>query len=357
MNKTLQIGPYRLGSRVLLAPMAGITDAPFRQLCEKYDAGLSVTEMTTADTRLWSTEKSRRRLRFHETNGIRAVQIAGSDAGQMARATRAIAEQGAQIIDINMGCPAKKVCRKLAGSALLRNETQVESILRAVVQATDLPVTLKMRTGWDSDNRNGVRIAKLAESSGVQAITVHGRTRACGFRGHAEYETIRAIKSSVAIPVIANGDIVSPGQAQAIIRYTGADGVMIGRASRGRPWLIKQISDHLSKKEFNPPPSIEARRDIILCHLDAMYRFYGEYTGVRVARKHLGWYLQGFDEAQELRQVALRTSTATSQMQVIRDFFSRCLKGEEAATAECSPPGVSHQWRKVKQQVQRDKRN
>jgi tRNA-dihydrouridine synthase B len=349
-GQDIQIGPYRLDGQVLLAPMAGISDVPFRNLCHDFGVSLSVTEMTTSDTALWTSAKSRHRLQLNEIKGIRAVQIAGSEPLQMADAARAATELGAQIIDINMGCPAKKVCRKLSGSALLRDEELVKKILVAVVAATDVPVTLKTRTGWDKNLKNGVRIAQLAESVGIQALAIHGRTRACAFRGKAEYDTIRAIKNAVKIPIIANGDIDSPESASEVIRYTGADGIMVGRAARGKPWLLQQISDQLKKNIYAPPPSIETRRDIIIGHLDAMYRFYGEYTGVRVARKHLGWYLQELGEANQFRKIVVRAESSCLQMQLTKDFFRHRLQGEEAVTAHSSPPGVSHQWRKQKEQ-------
>jgi tRNA-dihydrouridine synthase B len=337
----------------LMAPMCGISDAPFRQQCLAFGATLAATEMTTADIRLWNSKTSRNRLNFNGTNGIRVVQIAGSEPHQMAEAARAAAELGAQIVDINMGCPAKKVCRKLAGSALLKDEDLVKRILTAVVQAVDIPVTLKIRTGWHPAHRNGVRVARVAAAVGVQALAVHGRTRACAFRGTAEYETIQAIKASVEIPVFANGDIDTPEKAREVIDRTGADGVMIGRAACGQPWLFAQVENFLSKKVFLPRPSIATQRDIILSHLDAMHRFYGEHTGVRVAKKHLKWYCRNLPNADDFCYRVLRVDNSIGQMLLTKNFFDRSLG--EMGTMKDSASGEIHLWRNQKKRSRQRK--
>jgi tRNA-dihydrouridine synthase B len=324
MNLGMNIGPLRLRGAVVLAPMSGITDAPFRQLCLDSGASLATTEMTTSDRRLWNSTKSRRRLDFGDLDGIRAVQIAGSEPEQMADAAREAVARGAQIIDINLGCPAKKVCRKLAGSALLKDEDRVRQILTRVVDAVQVPVTVKMRTGWSPDQRNGVRVAQLAERAGIQALAVHGRTRECAYKGEAEYDTIRKIKSAVSIPVFANGDIDSPEKAAEVMRTTGANGVMLGRAVNGQPWLFKQVSEFLGKKVHVPTPSVAVRRDIILSHLDTMYRFYGEHSGVRVARKHLSWYCKNLGDSEDFRRRVILAKNSTEQMQLTINFFARC---------------------------------
>lgn len=343
-----RIGPYQLSGPALLAPMCGISDAPFRQQCLTFGASLAATEMTASDTGLWNSKKFRRRLDFNDTDGIRIVQIAGSEPDQMAVAARAAAEMGAEIIDINMGCPAKKVCRKLAGSALLKDEDLVERILAAVVESVDIPVSLKIRTGWDPRRRNGVRIAELAESAGISALAVHGRTRLCAYRGEAEYETIRAIKSAVKIPVFANGDIDSPEKAKEVLQLTGADGVMIGRAACGQPWLFEQITKFLLQKVYSPRPSLTTQRDIILTHLDTMHRFYGEHTGVRVAKKHLKWYCRNLVNADEFCFQVVRANSSVEQMLLTKTFFDRILK--ELETVKDSASGESRLWRRQKKQ-------
>ena len=320
---TLQIGPHPVNGQAVLAPMAGLTDQPFRSICRRFGAALAVLEMATSDTRLWQTEKSRHRLMLSAENGLKIVQIAGSEARQMHAAAQAAVQLGADVIDINMGCPAKKVCRKRAGSALLKDESVVQRILEAVTNAVAIPVTLKMRTGWDPEHRNGVKIAKLAESIGIQSIAVHGRTRACMFRGNAEYETIRAIKSVVSIPVFANGDISGPIEAARILDQTGADGVMIGRAALGRPWIFQQISKFLETKVLPKPLSITTRRDIILEHFDALYQLYGKNRGVRIARKHLSWYCQYLNRAERFRNFFVRVETVSEQKRLTKEFFDR----------------------------------
>ncbi|MCM5703342.1 tRNA dihydrouridine synthase DusB [Larsenimonas salina] len=287
----LRIGPYTLDNRVVLAPMAGVTDRPFRTLCYRLGAGMTVSEMVTADKRLWHTPKSRLRLDHSGEHGLKSVQIAGGDPDMLADAARANADHGAELIDINMGCPAKKVCNKAAGSALMRNEALVERILEAVVNAVSIPVTLKMRTGWSEDNRNAVRIARMAEQAGIQALAVHGRTRTQRYEGAAEYATIAAVKQAVSIPVIANGDIDSPEKAVQVLENTGADGLMIGRPAQGNPWIFRDIVHYLNHGERLPPVTREERALIMHEHLDALYAHYGEHMGTRIARKHVGWYL------------------------------------------------------------------
>lgn len=319
----MKIGPYTLAGPFLLAPMAGVTDAPFRKLCRRFGAAMTPSEMTTADISLWQTAKSRRRLDLDEDAEPRVVQIAGSEPARMARAAEACVGRGAQIIDINMGCPAKKVCQKLAGSALLQDEALVRAILEAVVAAVDVPVTLKTRTGWDKDHRNGVAIARIAEASGVQAIAVHGRTRACRYQGEAEYETIAAIKQAVSIPVIANGDIRTSEKSLEVMRVSGADAVMIGRAAQGRPWIFRELNYFLRTGNRVSPLEKNEVRDIMLDHLRDLYRFYGETTGVRVARKHLSWYCAGLNDATTFRSRVVRVDRASEQIRLTQDYFAR----------------------------------
>lgn len=286
-----KIGNWAIDNPTILAPMAGVTDLPFRQLCKKLGAGLVVSEMVTADTSLWSTRKSIQRL-AHSDDEPRSIQLAGNDPLVMANAARANVALGAQIIDINMGCPAKKVCKKAAGSALLQDEKLVARILAAVVQAVDVPVTLKIRTGWDPDNRNGVTIAKIAEDAGIQALAVHGRTRACAFKGEAEYDTITRIVNAINIPVFANGDITSPAKAQRVLELTGAKAVMIGRAAQGNPWLFREINHFLATGEKLAEPTLGEVEMILNSHIRSLHNFYGELMGARIARKHVAWYLQ-----------------------------------------------------------------
>jgi tRNA-dihydrouridine synthase B len=327
----MNIGPYHLTSPFLLAPMAGITDAPFRRLCRQFGAGMTTSEMTTADISLWQTEKSRRRLDLDMDATPRVVQIAGSDPDQMALAARLCVDRGAQIIDINMGCPAKKVCKQLAGSALLRDPSLVERILSATVAAVSVPVTLKMRTGWDEHNRNGIEIAKIAEHNGIQALAVHGRTRACRYKGEAEYETIARIKSSVSIPVIANGDITSPEKSLEVLRLSEADALMIGRAARGRPWIFRELN-HYYKTGMKITPLENADvRDIMLGHLNDLYQFYGETTGVRVARKHLTWYCTGLKKSENFRSLVVRVESASEQIHLTRQFFGLTVEDKHMA--------------------------
>lgn len=318
----MHIGPYRLGNRLAVAPMAGVTDRPFRQLCKRLGAGYAVSEMTASDPRLRNTPKSRRRIAHEGEVEPIAVQIAGTDPVAMAEAARYNVDQGAQIIDINMGCPAKKVCNVLAGSALMRDEQLVARILKAVVAAVPVPVTLKMRTGWDRASRNAVALAEIAESAGVQALTVHGRTRSDFYEGEAEYDTIAAVKAAVRIPVIANGDIDSPGKAARVLAQTGADAVMIGRAAQGRPWIFREVDAFLRDGTMLPPPSIREIASILLDHLRDLYALYGETVGARVARKHVGWYSRSIPDGDRLRRAVNGIDDAWTQQRAIADFFA-----------------------------------
>jgi tRNA-dihydrouridine synthase B len=331
----VNIGPYRLRSPFLLAPMAGITDAPFRRLCRRFGAGMTTSEMTTADISLWRTSKSRRRLDLDLDSEPRVVQIAGSEPDKLALAARLCVDRGAQIIDINMGCPAKKVCNKLAGSSLLQDESLVAAILESVVAAVDVPVTLKFRTGWDPEHRNGVAVARIAERSGVQALAVHGRTRACRFRGETEYETIAAIKNEVTIPVIANGDITTFEKSLEVLSVTGADALMIGRAAQGRPWLFRELNDRYEKNDSENDSTMPLEknfvRDIMLDHLGSLYQFYGETTGVRVARKHLVWYCAGLKNIQPFRAQVVRVDSASEQIRLTREYFGNSVSDEYQA--------------------------
>jgi tRNA-dihydrouridine synthase B len=303
--------------------MAGVTDRPFRVLCRKLGAGLAASEMLSSDVRLYNTAESRRRMNHEGEPEPRVVQIAGGDPAMMAEAARVNVAAGAQIIDINMGCPAKKVCNKAAGSALLKDEELVARILAAVVRAVDVPVTLKMRTGWSPGHRNGVRVAKIAENAGISALAVHGRTRACMFRGAAEHDTVREIKASVRIPVIANGDMDTPALARDVLARTGADGVMLGRAAQGRPWIFREVNFFLASGCDAQQVALEEVRDILLAHLEALYSFYGEDTGVRVARKHLAWYCQHHSEAKDFRLQLVTAASTRAQFEAARRHFDR----------------------------------
>ncbi len=316
----LRIGPFTLPASVLLAPMAGVTDRPFRILCRRFGAGLAASEMLTSDTRLWNSRKSRLRMDHAGEPEPRVVQLAGADPEALAEAARLNVALGAQIIDVNMGCPAKKVCGRLCGSALLQDEPLVARLLETVVRAVDVPVTLKIRTGWDRASRNGVRIARLAAAAGVQALAVHGRTRADFYAGSAEYDTIREIKARVDIPVIANGDIDTPEKAREVLDFTSADGVMLGRASHGAPWIFASVNAYLSAGIAAPALSRAEVRDIILAHLDSLYAFYGEDTGVRIARKHLGWYWDHLlSDATVARRTLMVAATTAAQFALARD--------------------------------------
>ena len=326
-----RIGPYTLKSPVILAPMAGVTDQPFRLLCMRLGAGMVVAEMLTCDTSLWQSRKSSLRLIHQDEPEPRSVQIAGNDPDQMAEAARLCVERGAQIVDINMGCPAKKVCKKAAGSALLKDEVLVRSILKAVVAAVDVPVTLKIRTGWSPDQRNGLTIARIAEDTGIQALAVHGRTRACGFKGMVEYNTIAQIKEAVSIPVFANGDITTPLQAVQILRSTGADGIMIGRAAQGNPWIFREIAHFLESGETLPAPAYTEMQAITVEHLHRLHDFYGEHLGVRIARKHLGWYVQHLPLGAQFRSRFNTLETAADQLASAQDYFEQLIEGEVMA--------------------------
>ncbi len=327
----MRIGPYQLPNNLILAPMAGVTDRPFRQLCRRMGAGMAVSEMVSSNSLLWGSEKTRRRADHQGEPEPKSVQIAGADPAMMAEAARHNVANGAQIIDINMGCPARKVCNVAAGSALLKDEKRVEEILRAVIGAVDVPVTLKIRTGWDSSSRNAVTIAGIAEACGVQALAVHGRTRADGYRGEAEYDTIRQVKQAVSIPVIANGDITTPEKARQVLEFTGADAIMVGRAAQGRPWIFREIDHYLATGEKLPEPSPLEIRDILLEHLDNLYRFYGEYTGVRIARKHISWYSKGQRGGALFRDAVNRAESAEQQLAMTRKFFEQVAEREEMA--------------------------
>lgn len=328
----IKIGPYSLPSVAVLAPMAGTTDLPFRQLCREFGAGLAVAEMVISDRQLWHTRKSHLRLARAEGD-LNAVQIAGADPGMMADAARGCASLGADIIDINMGCPAKKVCKKAAGSALLQEPQLVERILRAVVAAVEVPVTLKIRTGASPDQRNGVEIAQLAEDCGIASLAVHGRTRACRFKGTAEYDTIAAIKHAVSIPVLANGDIDSPQKAARVLRQTGADGVMIGRGAQGRPWLFREINEYLATGEVTTRVSLDEVEHTLLRHLSELHQFYGEYQGLRIARKHCAWYLQHLGDHADFRSLFNTLDSANGQRDAVQQFFEQHAQTLQEAAA------------------------
>lgn len=347
----MNIAHFRLETGLALAPMAGVTDRPFRQLCRRLGAAIAASEMVTSDVRLWHTDKSRRRMDHSGEPSPRVVQIAGGDAAMMADAARRNADAGAEMIDINMGCPAKKVCNKAAGSALLQHEALVAEILAATVAAAGVPVTLKIRTGWDPEHRNGVTIARIAEDCGIAALAVHGRTRSDMYQGAAEYDTIRAIKAAVRIPVFANGDIDSAHKAQAVLEHTGADGVMIGRAALGAPWVFAGIRRALSGCATAAPPTAADVRGIILAHLDDLYAFYGDYTGPRVARKHLGWYRDSVlaltgrsaplaeppadnPDCTQLYALARETDAVGLQRERVRDWLSAVWPDRTALTGQ-----------------------
>ncbi len=327
----MKIGPFKLANNLVLAPMAGVTDRPFRKLCRAQGAGLVVSEMVSSNALLWGSKKTRRRIDHAGEAAPVAVQIAGSEPAMMAEAARFNVDHGAQIIDINMGCPAKKVCNKLAGSALLQDELLVSRILEAVVAAVDVPVTLKIRTGWDPAHRNAANIAAIAETSGIQALAVHGRTRACRFAGEAEHETVQAIKAAVAIPVIANGDIDSAEKAVAVLEQTSADAVMIGRAAQGRPWIFREILHYMQTGKHMPAPLPAEICNILVGHLQNLYEFYGEYTGVRVARKHIAWYSKGQRDGNVFRQAVNTVETADGQLEFVKNYFDRLAAQQDMA--------------------------
>ncbi|PXA68964.1 tRNA dihydrouridine synthase DusB [Vibrio sp. 11986-1-5] len=317
----MKIGNHQLNNNLIVAPMAGVTDRPFRELCLRYGAGMAVSEMMSSNPALWKTDKSKNRMVHQGESGIRSVQIAGSDPQQMAEAAQFSVENGAQIIDINMGCPAKKVNKKLAGSALLRYPDVIENILKAVVDAVKVPVTLKTRTGWDTDNKNCVYIAQLAENCGIQAFALHGRTRTCMYKGEAEYDSIKAVKQAISIPVIANGDIDSPQKAKQVLDYTGADALMIGRPAQGRPWIFQEIQHYLESGTTMPELPAQEVKDILLGHVHALHQFYGEYLGPRIVRKHVGWYLKEHEQASEFRRIFNALEAAPLQIEALEGYF------------------------------------
>lgn len=337
------IGPWDISAPSILAPMAGVTDEPFRHLCRTLGAGMTTSEMVTANEGLWHSRKSQQRLASGNIGGNsgkpqpRSVQLAGNDPTMLAAAAKSNEAMGADIIDLNMGCPAKKVCKKAAGSALLRDEALVERILTAVTEAVSIPVTLKIRTGWSTDQRNGVKIANIAEQCGIAALAVHGRTRACAFKGKAEYDTIASIVSKVSIPVFANGDICTVESAQAVLDYTGAHAVMIGRAAQGNPWLFREINHFLASGEHLPAPKLDEVRQTLCSHINALHQFYGEFMGVKIARKHVGWYLKHqtvmntHTTHEDFRRRFNQIEFASEQHQAVHAFFEQLLTTEEIA--------------------------
>lgn len=313
---------HTLRNNLFVAPMAGVTDRPFRQLCKQLGAGLAVSEMVTSNSLLYGSKKTQRRANHDGEADPISVQIAGADPAMMAEAARYNVSRGAQIIDINMGCPAKKICNVMAGSALLRDEPLVQRILEAVVQAVPhTPVTLKIRTGWDAENRNALAILNIAEAAGIRALTIHGRTRCQQYTGDAEYDTIRAVKAAATIPIIANGDITSPEKAKQVLDYTGADGVMVGRAAQGRPWIFREIEHYLKTGQTLPAPEVREIHRILLAHLDDLYSFYGVEAGVRIARKHISWYTRGLVGSAHFRHHMNQLPTLEMQQQAVNDFF------------------------------------
>lgn len=317
----VRIGSYKLENNLIVAPMAGVTDRPFRELCLRHGAGMAVSEMMSSNPLMWHTAKSKDRMVHLDEKGVRSVQIAGAEPSLMADAARYCAANGAQIIDINMGCPVKKVNRKLAGSALLTRPDIIAQILKAVVAAVDIPVTLKTRTGWDLDNKNCVQIAKLAQNCGIQAFALHGRTRACMYKGQAEYDSIRAVKEAISIPVIANGDIDSPLKAKFVLDYTGADALMLGRSAQGRPWIFKEINHYLTTGELLAAPSWNEVKTILLAHVQELHQFYGELKGLRIARKHVGWYLKEHEQRDEFRHSFNSIESAQGQIDALQAYF------------------------------------
>ena len=319
--------------------MAGVTDRPFRQLCKTMGAGMAVSEMVASNSLLWGSEKTKRRANHDGEVDPISVQIAGADPQMLADAARYNVDQGAQIIDINMGCPAKKICNVMAGSALLKDEPLVARILKAVVGAVDVPVTLKIRTGWDRDHRNAIMVARIAESSGIQALAIHGRTRACGYTGEAEYDTIAAVKAEIRIPVIANGDITTPERVKYVLEYTKADAVMIGRAAQGRPWMFREISHFLATGKHLPPPAVGEIHRVLVAHLHDLYGFYGDLTGVRVARKHISWYTKGLAGSAAFRHGMNQLQTCAEQIDAVNNYFAE-LSGLSERLSYVEEPGM-----------------
>jgi tRNA-dihydrouridine synthase B len=322
----VNIGPYSLRNNVFVAPMAGVTDRPFRQLCKQLGAGYAVSEMAASNPKLWHSEKTSRRTNHEGEMEPKAVQIAGADPQMLAECAKYNVDRGAQIIDINMGCPVKKVCNSWCGSALLQHESLVAEILEAVVGAVDVPVTLKFRTGWDRANKNALTIARMAEQSGIAMLTLHGRTRADGYRGEAEYDTIAAVKAAVSIPVVANGDVTSPDKAKMVLAYTGADAIMVGRAAQGRPWIFREIDHFLRTGTYLPAPDVTEVVHLMDEHLRAHYAFYGEYLGVRTARKHIGWYVKDLQGGEAFRQRMNLLEDCDAQLNAVREFFESQLQ-------------------------------
>jgi tRNA-dihydrouridine synthase B len=322
----VNIGSYLLRNNVFVAPMAGVTDRPFRQLCKQLGAGYAVSEMAASNPKLWHSEKTSRRINHDGEMEPKAVQIAGADPAMLAESAKFNVDRGAQIIDINMGCPVKKVCNSWCGSALLQHESLVAEILEAVVKAVDVPVTLKFRTGWDRANKNALVIAKLAEQSGIAMLTLHGRTRADGYSGDAEYDTIAAVKAAVSIPVVANGDITSPDKAKAVLAYTGADAIMVGRAAQGRPWIFREIDHFLRTGTYLPAPDVTEVVHLMDEHLQAHYAFYGDYLGVRTARKHIGWYVKDLQGGEAFRKRMNLLEDCQQQLTAVREFFESQLE-------------------------------
>jgi tRNA-dihydrouridine synthase B len=333
----MRIGSHLIKNRLIVAPMAGVTDRPFRQLCKKLGAGMAVSEMVTSNSLLYGSAKTARRANHEGEVDPISVQIAGADPAMMAEAARHNVDRGAQIIDINMGCPAKKVCNVMAGSALLQDEVLVGRILDAVVKAVpEVPVTLKIRTGWDREHRNALNILKIAQNAGVQALAMHGRTRACGYTGEAEYDTIRAVKAEAGIPVIANGDITTPEKAQYVLEYTGADAVMIGRAAQGRPWIFREIEHFLQTGQHLPQPKVAEIHAVLLEHIHGLYSFYGDVTGVRVARKHISWYTRGLVGSSAFRHMMNRLDSVAEQLAVVNEYFAQAARANSRLSYETS---------------------
>lgn len=328
----IKIGSHTLEGRAILAPMAGVTDLPFRNICRKLGASLATSEMITSDTNLWGSKKSRQRLAHGNEASPRSIQLAGSIPEIMANAARQNVRQGAEIIDINMGCPAKKVLKRAAGSALLQDEGLVALILKAVVKAVDVPVTLKIRTGWSQENRNALNIALIAEDAGIKALAIHGRTRACRFLGNAEYDTIASVVEALSIPVFANGDISTPKDAKQVLDYTGAAAVMIGRAAQGNPWIFKQINEYLDKGVSPKEPSNTEVVNVISSHIKAIHKHYGEYLGIRIARKHVGWYVNALSDGKEFRRQFFQLEDPEEQIKSLYKFFmGTIIKWDKAA--------------------------
>ena len=321
----MRIGSHTLKNNLIVAPMAGVTDRPFRQLCKQMGAGMAVSEMVTSNSLLYGSTKTARRANHDGEVDPISVQIAGADPAMMAQAARHNVDRGAQIIDINMGCPAKKICNVMAGSALLQDEALVARILEAIVNAVpNVPVTLKIRTGWDKQHKNALTILNIAQNSGIQALAMHGRTRACGYTGNAEYDTIAAVKAAAHIPIIANGDITTPEKAKFVLDYTGADAVMIGRAAQGRPWIFREIEYFLQTGTRLPAPEVDEIHRVLLGHLHDLYGFYGEHAGVRIARKHISWYTRGLQDSATFRHAMNQLQNAAEQEAAVNEFFDRC---------------------------------